>query len=437
MRQEVLSMTAREAKRLYVVQQVLERKLRQRSAAELCACSVRQLRRWVVRVRQAGPPGIVHRLRGRASNRRHPERLQQRVVQLWQTQYRGFGPTLTQEKLAERDHIRVGRETVRRWLRAAGLWAPQRHGREPHRWRPRKAAWGEMLQMDGSHHEWLEGRGPRLVLMAYIDDATSRVFARFYDYEGTTPALESFARYVRRYGLPQSLYADRHTTYRSPGRRSLEDDLAGRPRPQSQFERAVTELGVTLIPAHSPQAKGRVERLFRTFQDRVLKEMRLAQVRTRDEANRFLEGYLPRYNRRFSRLPQSPVNLHRPAPPQAVLTRILAQRQTHALRHDNTLRHATKLYLIDHRWPAQRPQALQVEERLNGKLYVLDGNRVLRYREVQERPLVPSPRRPPRGSQRRRMPAATHPWRGWTFSQRAPKNRTVLTSQKEDSSIGR
>ena len=432
MRSEVLVMTAREAKRLYVVQQVLEHRLRQRPAAELLACSGRQLRRWITRVRQGGPQGIVHRLRGRPSNRRHSARLKQRVLRLWQTTYRGFGPTLTQEKLAERDHLRVGRETVRRWLGAAGLWSRQRRGRAPHRWRERKAAWGEMLQMDGSHHDWLEGRGPRLVLMAYIDDATSRVFARFYDYEGTTPALDSFARYVRRYGLPQSLYADRHTTYRSPGKRTIDDELAGRPRPQSQFERAVTDLEVTLIPAHSPQAKGRVERLFRTFQDRVIKEMRLAQVTTREAANQFLEQYLPRYNRRFSRVPQSPVNLHRPAPPWAVLTRILTLRATHPLRHDNTLRHATKLYLLDSRWPIQRPKTLQVEERLNGKLYLLDGDRVLRYREVRERPLLP-PRRPaPTGSPRRRPPAVDHPWRRALF-----KHRTVLTSEQADSSIGR
>ena len=164
-----------------------------------------------------------------------------------------------------------------------------------------------------------------------------------------------------------------------------------------------------------------------------MKEMRLAQVMTREAANRFLEGYLPRYNRRFSRLPQSPVNLHRPAPPGAVLTRVLAIRATHTLRDDNTLRHATKLYLIDGRWPRQRPKTLQAEERLDGKLYLLDGDRVLRYREVQERPLLPPQRYSPRGSQRRRTPAATHPWRRFSLS----KNRTVLTSEKADSSIGR
>ena len=433
MRQEVLVMTAREAKRLYVVQQVLEHQLRQRAAAALLQCSARQLRRWLVRVRQAGPPGIVHQLRGRPSNRRHPAAVQQRVLRLWQTTYRGFGPTLTQEQLAARDGLRVGRETVRRWLGAAGFWGRQRRGRAHHVWRARKACAGEMIQVDGSHHDWLEGRGPRLVLMAYIDDATNRVFARFYDYEGTHPALDSFARYVQRYGLPQSLYVDRHPTYRSAGRRTVADELAGRARPQSQFERAAAELGVQVIPASSPQAKGRVERLFRTLQDRLVKALRLAQVPTREAANRFLEGYLPRHNRRFGCLPQSSTDLHRPAPPRAYLTRILAVREAHALRHDNTLRHATKLYLIHGRWPHQRPRTLQAEERLDGKLYLLDGDRVLRYHEVPARPPVQTPRRLPRGSQRRRPPAATHPWRRW----QRRHTRTVLLSEKADSSIGR
>ena len=221
MRQEVMAMTAREAKRLYIVQQVLERTLRQRRAAELLSCSVRQIKRLAHRVRADGPRGIIHRLRGQPSNRRHPAALKQQVLHLWQTRYRGFGPTLTQEKLVERERIRIGRETLRRWLHGAGLWGGQRRARGHRQWRERKACWGEMVQVDGSHHDWLEGRGPQLVLMGYIDDATSRVYARFYDYEGTWPALDSFARYVTRYGLPQSLYADRHTTYRSPGQRTV------------------------------------------------------------------------------------------------------------------------------------------------------------------------------------------------------------------------
>ncbi len=168
--------------------------------------------------------------------------------------------------------------------------------------------------------------------MAYIDDATSEVFARFYAYEGTLPAFDSFARYARRYGLPQSVYVDRHTTYRSPGKRTVIDELAGRSRPQSQFERALSELGVQVIPAYSPQAKGRIERLFGTFQDRFIKELRLAGATTREAANRFLEGYLPRYNRQFRRPPRSPVNLHRPCPPAAVVRRALTIRQPRGLR---------------------------------------------------------------------------------------------------------
>ncbi len=434
MTQQVIAMSPKEAKRLYVVQQVLERALRQRRASELLGCSIRQVRRWVRRVQADGAQGVVHRLRGRVSNRRHPTALQQRVLRLWHAQYRGFGPTLLSEKLQERHRLRINRETLRHWLVAAGLWRRQRRGVAHHVWRERKACAGEMVQLDGSHHDWLEGRGPHLVLMAYIDDATSHVFARFYDYEGTQPALDSFYRYVRRYGLPQSLYADRHTTYRSPGKRTVEDELAGRPRPQSQFERAVTELGVTLIPAYSPQAKGRVERLFRTLQDRLIKELRLAGIKSRDAANQLLEGYLPRYNRRFRRLPQSAVNLHRPAPSPRALRRMLAQRETHALRRDNTLRHATQLYLVQQRWVGRRPQTLQVEERVDGKRYVLDGDRVLRYREVQERPLaLPRPRRRPSGSQRRRTPAPDHPWRTrWLAPTTHPQNRTILSCEQAD-----
>src|SRR3989338_7661969 len=295
--QEVLVMTGEESRRLYVIQQVIDRKIRQQQAAELLGRSVRQIRRLVRRIRQDGPRGIGHRLRGGRSHRRHPAPRRQRVLALYGAHYADFGPTLACEKLAQRHRIRLGRETLRRWLGAAGVWTGQRQAARHPQWRERRAGCGEMVQVDGSHHDWLEGRGPRLVLMGYIDDATSRVFARFYDYEGTLPALDSFARYARRYGLPQSVYVDRHTTYRALGRRAIADELAGRPRPQSQFERALSELGVQVIPAYSPQAKGRIERLFGTFQDRLVKELRLAAVTTRETANRVLETYLPGYNR--------------------------------------------------------------------------------------------------------------------------------------------
>lgn len=431
----VISMTAQETRRLYVIQQLLERKLRQSHAAELLGRSTRQIRRLAQRVRQQGPQGIAHRLRGRRSNRRHPEAQRQRALALYQTHYHDFGPTLACEKLAAQHRLALGRETLRRWLVVAGLWTGQRHRPRHHQWRERKACRGELVQVDGSHHAWLEARGPVLVLMAYIDDATSEVYARFYDYEGTRPAFDSFARYVRRYGLPQSVYVDRHTTYRSPGRRTVADELAGRRRPQSQFERALGELGVQVIPAYSPQAKGRVERLFGTLQDRLVKELRLAGVSTREGANQFLEGYLPCHNRQFRVPARSPVTLHRPCPAAAVLRRALTIRQPRALRPDNTIQHDGQTYVLQRRWNGQRPTTIQTEVRLDGKLYLLAGTRPVRYRAVASRPgVVAAPvATPPRGRQRVRIPAPDHPWRRFTLSE----NRTVLLGRKEDISIGR
>jgi len=161
---------------------------------------------------------------------------------------------------------------------------------------------GELVQLDGSHHEWLEGRGPRCVLMAYIDDASSRVYARFYEYEGTVPALDSFSRYVKQHGIPLAVYTDKHTIYKSPAEPTVDEQLEGC-TPQSQFERSLAEIGVKVIHAHSPQAKGRVERLFATFQDRLVKERRLARIATLEDANRFLADYLPSYNQQFAVLP--------------------------------------------------------------------------------------------------------------------------------------
>jgi len=435
MEPDTITMSQQELQRLPVIEAVRVRRMTQGAAAECLGLSERQIRRLQDRLQQEGPQGLRHRGRGRPSNHRYPDQLRQRVLALMRARYPDFGPTLACEQLAARHRIGLSDETLRHWMRHAGLWAGRRQPRPHRQWRERKACCGEMVQVDGSHHAWLERRGPILVLMGYIDDATNRVFARFYDYEGTLPALDSFARYAKRYGLPQSVYVDRHTTYRSPGRRTLEDELAGRARPQSQFERALSELGVQVIPAYSPQAKGRIERLFGTFQDRLVKELRLAQVSTRDDANRFLARYLPTYNRRFRRVPVNPTDLHRPFPAGTAWQRILAIRERHALRNDNTVQHATKTYLLEESWNGHRPTTLHAEERLDGKLYLLDGKRTLRYREVQERPrVVLPPPRPPSHRRVRIIPAADHPWRQFEYAQKLKqfKKRTVLSWRKPD-----
>jgi len=296
----------KELKRLHVIYRVMEGTLTQREAAGLISLSERQIRRIVTRIKEEGDEGIRHRSRGKPSKRKLPFR--ERIVKLYRRHYGDFGPPLFTEKLAAREGLIVSRETIRTWLIEAGAWRTHRRQKAHRQWRERKDHYGEMLQMDGSHHDWFEGRGPKCVLMAYIDDATGRVYGRFYDYEGTIPAMDSFGRYLAQYGLPMSVYLDKHTTYASYVRKHEFRET----EPISQFGRALSELGVRKLHAHSPQAKGRIERLFQTFQDRVVKEMRLKGVSSIEGANEFLISYLPVYNERFSVTPKKEENLRRP-----------------------------------------------------------------------------------------------------------------------------
>lgn len=262
---DIIMVRQKELRCLHVIHKVLEGEITQGKAAELVSLSERQIRRIVKRIRTEGDSGIQHRLRGGQSNRKKPKKLRERVIALYRQKYKGFGPTLATEKILENEGIEISDETLRVWLIEEGHWQERRTRRTHRQWRPRKEHCGEMVQMDGSHHDWFEGRRPKCVLMAYIDDATGQVFGRFYEYEGTIPAMDSFKRYIRKYGLPLSVYLDKHTTYKSWARLTDEDIMAGREEPLSQFQRALEELGVKVIHAHSPQAKGRVERLFGTL----------------------------------------------------------------------------------------------------------------------------------------------------------------------------
>ncbi len=248
-------MSTKELRRIHIVHQVMEGKLSQGKASELIGLTDRQIRRLLKRVRKEGDRGLIHRARGKPSNRRFAEALKARALRLVARRYADFGPTLAAEKLDEREGITISDETLRLWLLERGIDHFRRRKRPHRQWRERKAHRGELIQLDGSHHDWFEGRGPRCVLMAYIDDATGRVTARFYAYEGTPSRDGQLCPVHRRHGLPAAVYCDKHSTYRSPAELTVEEQLAGE-EPQSQFERALRELGVTLIHAHSPQAKG-------------------------------------------------------------------------------------------------------------------------------------------------------------------------------------
>lgn len=404
---DIIRMSIREVKRLKVIQEAIERQITQRVAASLIGLSERQTRRLVRAVREEGERGVIHRLRGRFSNRKTPTEVRAKVLMLYRSRYIGFGPTLASEKLGEVDGIKLSDETMRKWLMEAGLWQRRRKRSRHRQWRQRKECFGEMVQMDGSHHDWLEGRGPELVLMAYIDDATNNVFARFYDYEGTIPAMDSFKRYVRKYGLPLSIYLDRHTTYKST-KKLTEWEEFEKIEPLSQFERAVNELGVKVIHAYSPQAKGRIERLFGILQDRLIKEMRLRGIKTKESANEFLKEYLPKFNRRFRVCPANETDVHVRVPKYFNLDKYLCIKTERTVRNDNTITHNGKLYQIE---KVVKTKKVIVEERLNGSLHIMGKGVSLKYREIAEKPVKIEQATDLRRFHRPPKPAENHPWR--------------------------
>ena len=404
---DIIIMRQKELKRLHVIHKVMEGELTQVEASEILSLSERQIGRIVKRIREEGEEGIQHRSRGRESSRRLPKKMKDRVVALYVQKYQGFGPTLTSEKLHELDGIELSKETVRKWLIEAGHWQKARKTRTHRQWRERKSHCGEMLQMDGSHHDWFEGRRAKCVLMGYIDDATGRTFCRFYEYEGTIPAMDSFKRYMREHGIPLSVYFDKHTTYKSTAEPSIEDEINGT-EPLSEFGRALTELGVKLIHAHSPQAKGRVERLFNTLQDRLVKEMTLRGINTIEEANKLLKSYLSSHNKRFAVKPKEQSDLHRSIPKGLNLDKILCIRTERTLRNDTTIAHNGKLYQIQE---AVKSKKVLVEERVNGKMLITHNAVHLKYKEISARPekqQKPSRKHLPRKGH---APSADHPWR--------------------------
>jgi transposase len=406
-REDMLLMRPHEWKRLHLIRQALEKKIQQKQAAELAGLSERQMRRLMKRIREEGDRGILHRRRGQPSNRRLAEKVRQKVLQLFKKKYADFGPTLASEKLEVVDRISIHPETLRLWLRQAEIPYKRRKARVHRQWRQRRSCFGEMVQIDGSHHDWLEGRGPKLVLMGYIDDATSTVHARFYDHEGTRPALDSFSRYVQQYGIPLSVYLDKHSTYKSSQAPSIQEQLEAVTSSQSQFQRAMKELGVEVIHAHSPAAKGRIERLFQTFQDRLVKEMRLRHIGTLEQANAFLENYLPGYNQRFRVVAAQPADLHRPLAARQDLHSILCLKTQRRLNADRTLVHGGKRYQIEDRLRTQR---LTVEEHLDGSLHIRHQGRAVQHREIPPQPAKALYR----SASRRHttpIPAANHPWR--------------------------
>jgi hypothetical protein len=412
-------MSQRERKRLEVMSQVKKGLMTLAKGSELLELSYRQVKRLRARYEAEGDAGLVHRLRGRASNRRGVAAFREQVLARYVEQYGDYGPTLAAESLAA-ECLVVPAQTLRRWLLEAGLWARHRRRKVHRRRRPRREHEGELLQMDGSHHDWFEGRRPEAVLMVMIDDATGRIYARFFEEETLAAAFEIFQRYVLRQGLPRALYVDRASIYRSDREPTSAEMLAGK-EPKTQFGRAMEELDVRLILARSPQAKGRVERMNGTLQDRLVKALRQRGIDDLTAANEYLaEEFLAPFNAKFMVPPAQTTDVHRPLEPQQDLARILAVCEERVVQNDWTIRWRNGFMQLSSRSEVEPKQTVLVYEQLDGQVRAFLGTRELAWGTSRTQPPgehKPRPARtgPPRSSQGQR-PAANHPWRGKTLS---------------------
>jgi transposase len=372
-----IPMSQRERDRLRVLHSVLEGQRTQDEAARLLRLTPRHVRRLLLRLQRGGDAALVHGLRGKPSNRRLDAKLQRRVLQLYRKDFPDFGPTFAAEKLAERG-LEVSPDTLRRWLLAEGLWQPQRRRQQHRSRRPRRACFGELVQMDTSIHDWTEGRGEDMVLIHMIDDATSRLLARFYDADTVVNHFDLLLRWLQAHGRPLALYTDRHSIFEA------QDKGQAVPEAETQFGRALRELGIELIRARSPQAKGRVERSFGTAQDRVVKEMRLAKVKTIPQANSLLEGgLLAKHNRMFSVPPRQAGDAHRAVGAGFNVAAILSLQQQRTVANDYTVRFENRSYQLDKPiYPGERGGKVVIEVRLDGGLAIRFRGHYLKYHEV-------------------------------------------------------
>jgi len=423
-------------------------------AAARLSISYRQVKRLWKRYREVGDAGLVHGLRGRRSNNRGVcDARRERALGLYREHYMGFGPTLAAEQMAERDGLLVDHETLRGWLMGAGLWKAKRQPRRSHRRRARKACFGELVQLDGSDHAWFgedaSGDRPRCVLMVMIDDATGRTEARFFAAETTEASMTMLRQWACRFGLPRALYPDRHSIYRRNDKEADEIEHRTGKRPLTRFGEAMVELGVDLICAHSPQAKGRVERVNRTFQDRLVKLLALAGIRDMASANAYLQQtYLPRHNAKFAVTPATSGDAHRPVEAVDLDAALCPMRDRRVVDKTGCVSwRGRRFELLGRDATPRRRREVMVRQQLDGtvQLTTLDHQRVLASRPCVTRSAAPPSKQPPlakrvAGHRGPHKPGKSHPWRspfvgGDSVTTRCARLHCVATHEPQKGTV--
>lgn len=394
MQEDQLLMTQRERDRLGTLKEAKKKLITQREAAERLGVSVRHVKRMIHELKKRGDKAVLHGLRGKPSKRRIDTSIEREAVKILSADvYKGFGPTLAAEYLNEKHNIKASKETVRKWMIGGKLWKGKRTKiKQIHMWRPRRSRRGDLVQWDTSTHDWLEGRGERMYLIAMIDDATSRLFARFVRSDSTEENMKLLWSYVETHGRPGAFYTDKASHFHTTEKRKRDEpgvDKDPREMPPTQIGRALQELGIVWIPAHSPQAKGRVERNFQTAQDRLVKGMRVAGVTTLEQANRYLnEEYLAWWERELTVEPANPQDGHRPLETGHDLASSLSHVESRKVNNDHTIQVDAVFYRIkpESIVAGLRGADVRIEKRLDGTLAVRYRDRYLKIAACEKRP---------------------------------------------------
>ncbi len=422
-------MTQSDRDRLVALKKANENAITQREAGEELGLSIRQVQRLLYGLRQRGDEAVVHGLRGKPSNRKIDKKIERAAVKILSASvYEGFGPTLAAEYLSQKHGIEASKETVRGWMIRGKLWQGKKaQVQQVHVWRPRRSRFGELVQWDTSDHDWLEGRGERLYLIAMIDDATSRLFARFVRHDSTEENMRLLWGYLEKFGRPLSFYTDKASLFQTAEKRKRDEPGVEKDpveMPPTQIGRALRELGITWIAAHSPQAKGRVERNFATAQDRLVKGLRVAGIRTIEQANQYLtEDYLVWWERELTVEPVNPDDAHRPLEKSHSLAASLSYVETRQVRPDYTLRWDGKLYQIERQAVVAglRGTNVRVERRLDGSLAVRHGERYLPVKECVPAEKPKAKMLAAKSAQRRRVSRRGSDWNKKFDLKKGPK----------------
>lgn len=432
----LLEMSAKELSRLEVMQRLLEKRMSQKEAGQMLGLSTRQIKRLLRDYRQQGAAGLVSKHRGRRGNNHLPEGVKKRALNLLKTKYRGFGPTLAHEKLVEKEKLQLSDESVRQLMIEEGLWKPRKAKKVTvHQLRERRACFGELIQIDGSLHDWFEGRAEPCVLLVFIDDATGQlVQLLFVESESFFSYAQAAEGYFRQYGKPVAFYSDKNSIFR------VNLPSAGIHTDLTQFGRAMQELDIQVICANTPQAKGRVERAIQTLQDRLPKELRLRKLSNLAQANAYLPEFIRDFNQRFAETPRSSVDLHRPLPAQENLAYIFSWQEPRTLSKNLTLQFYKTVYQIQTERSSYALRNAQVLVCLNAQeeMTILYNGKALPYtiynRQAHQAEIVSTKQLDQTLPLKHlpEKPAPDHPWR--TYGKPLSRRRSVTSSPKRDTS---